>query len=578
MLRHRSGGGTRRGVGALPLVLVMALVMLGLLAAHAMLAGSTARNVRRLAAGERTARVAEMAVAAAHFQLGRAVNDRSVDADLWEAFRTTAGPFQRELPLAKLPGVLRDELALSPGLSLDDDMVALDCHFQARSSVAAPSDTDRYGLVTLSATAVDGGEGVTRRVEQSFDVTVALATTPRPFDQETFLCGDADELVNTRRLTKTANQVMDEAATHIKTVRSNATAIKGKYEEIKTKLEGMGDEAKQYVEEVTKAIAVVTTMLSSCPAEVTLVDAGGAAADRSVARFPAPPFAISTRAAEVDLATLDLPAKVVPRVVKMGEAVQTETTAREALRTLYTTLASSQTPDASKMAELTKLTQAWCTAALALATECDGLLLTDYKGFQGAVTITSGSEYGALKPALASLGLSDTYRRSSLTVPEGDPWRLGDTRPIGEKFSSLLDQDGISCGALFVDNPSQKLDVGRAVPGRMVVAVRGDLELSTVPLEAEGTDLTVFITTGTTTVSGQVAASVVAAGPLKMGEGAKVRGPLIMVRYDGAAPSGEVFRGLVTRDERYLAGADTVTPSRLIVSLAPYPVRRALAW
>ena len=567
----------RRGVGALPLVLLLALVMVVLLAAHAMLAGSTARSVRRLAAGERAAHVAEMAVVAAHFHLGRAANDRTVDADLWESFRGTTGPFTRRIPLERLAPVLRDELAASPGLGVDEGVVDLQCHFQSRSSQARPSDSDRYGLITLAASVYDEGEDVARRVEQSFDVTVSLATTPRPFDQETFLCGDADELVNTRRLTKSANQVMEEAATRIKDVRTHATDIKAGYEKVKAELEKAGDDAKQYVEEVTKAIAVVTTMLSSCPAEVTLVDAGGTVADRTVARFPAPPFAVSTRAAEVDLATLDLPARVVPRVEKETAAAEQESTAREALRVLLNQ--ASQSTDPSKLAEMTTATQTWCDAALALARECEGLLLSDFRGFQQAVTVVAGSEYEALKPALASLALMDVYRRCSLTVPDDDRWRLGDTRALGAKVISLLDQDGITCGTLFVDNPTQKLTLSRALPGRMVVAVRGDLEVGPVPLQGEGTDLAVFIAQGTTTVDGEVAGSVVAAGPLRMNEGAKVRGPLIMLRYDGAIPSEEVFRGIVVRDERYLAGTgDVVTPSRLVVSLAPYPVRRALAW
>lgn len=563
---------------AAPVVLLLVFVLGALLAGHAVFGGSTARSVRRLAAGERARRLADAAATEAWFRLGQRVNDPSRGGSLWTAVRCQPGGFDADMALDDLPG-LTAELGEDAGLSLADGRVRVHVEPQTGASAVVPCAYDRQGRVTVEAAVRDEGEGVTRRIRRTYDLAVSLASTPRPFDVATVFLADADELVNVRTVGRSANALIENAAVQLADLRASAQAMRAAYEQMVAELQTAEGQADDQIASLRQAEALLDDFLARAPLEVAVQDGPLAAEARAVRRFPPSPFALVTRASGVELSDLDLPSRVESRTRAIDEESERQLGARRALQAFL----ESKPRDAGP---LVGLTAAWIAAATPLAFTYEGLLLDDYAAFQRLVTYVAGADYQAVFPHIFALQAGDFYRRSSMTVAQGDPWSLADGRSIGTKVSQLLDDEGIRCGMVYVDNPTEELVLDRTMAGRIVLVVAGDVTIRRLDLDSAADDLCTVICFGRLRVEGTAATSLVAAGSFSSASSSSITGNLTWVRPEfSKVPSTEVFRGSLTRDFRYQAGpkgADgtmaTVEPGHQVVCLGPYPAAETVAW
>ncbi|MBI3892339.1 MAG: hypothetical protein HY303_12520 [Candidatus Wallbacteria bacterium] len=132
---------------------------------------------------------------------------------------------------------------------------------------------------------------------------------------------------------------------------------------------------------------------------------------------------------------------------------------------------------------------------------------------------------------------------------------------------------------VFVDNADEPLRLAALrFHGKLSISASGPVEMSDLTLADPANDLlTVHVAAGRTVrISGRVQASVMSAGTVDLAEGALLIGNLI--QWDAAAPAN--LNGTIQADPRYYSGVSSTRDQRLdhfVVALHPMPSSRVIA-
>lgn len=136
--------------------------------------------------------------------------------------------------------------------------------------------------------------------------------------------------------------------------------------------------------------------------------------------------------------------------------------------------------------------------------------------------------------------------------------------------------NGVLNGVVYVDNPGETLHLTEPIPGKLVLIVEGDIQLTNLP-KADDRSLLTVISYGTMTVEGEVWACLIPRGSFapSAGSGPSIRGSLILdesYHWTGRAPRlrGDVFPDLtLVSSAEPQPGKVAIFPDRQMVVLSP---------
>lgn len=132
---------------------------------------------------------------------------------------------------------------------------------------------------------------------------------------------------------------------------------------------------------------------------------------------------------------------------------------------------------------------------------------------------------------------------------------------------------------IFVDNAEEPLRLdGLRLHGKLALAATGPVDLSNIALADPANDLFTLHTAAgrAVRISGRVCASLMAAGAVDLSEGALLHGNLI--QWDLPAPAN--LNGTLQNDPRYFSGVSSTANQKLdhfVVAVHPIPSSRAIA-
>jgi len=567
----------RRGFGTLLILVLVLVLFLGTLAiGHGLFSTSLSVRAHRAFAGNLALQLATNAVTAAHVVVSRAVN--TPGTTLFRSCRERTDAFTVTLPAADLPG-LTDELARHDGYRLEDDAVSVELLQQHPVSARVPTEYDRFGVLRIRAVVTHDVTGVVRRWSEAYDVKILAESPPRPIDGATFCMFEPSPFVDAFAKDGSANESIKGAVQRLAEFESARAKFQEEYGKLIDALEDVDDEAARApLEQLRQAVALLEAMGRTYPT-VRLEPSGTTDGIPSALHlFPAPPYMLCSTAAQVDLAAVNLPARVQRRVTAIQLLERQQGEAAEALQAFWDGKPKDLTP-------LPELQRTWCDRASAAAEAYRALLLDDYKTFQDTFVESAGAAYAALYPAFVAMQAVEYASRASAVLREGDTFGTGDERTIGAKFDALLARgDGTLSGVLFVDNRRQTLVLDTTFCGRLTLVVAGPLTIRRAQIADPSRDLVTIVSYGRLDVQGPVQAALVTAGSFTLGPTTAIQGSFVALSVDmGTAEAQALLAGTLVRDERLVSGptradgrAESIFADHQYVTVGPYPVATEL--
>ncbi|MBI2943351.1 MAG: hypothetical protein HYY25_04050 [Candidatus Wallbacteria bacterium] len=521
----------RRGIGALPVIvmaLLMVLAFVGL--AQRQFGSQVANQTYRLAMGRLAEQLADSAVEEALHVVRTHANDPG--HPIFMELRGEVYPDQTaEVPLTvRAPHAERlAREAPFRGFSLED--VRADIVWQAQFSHLP---YEKFGIVRCRARAgirLGLAEKVARTVETGVDLKVVLASTPRPFDQTTVYIQDGTSLGTAR-----SNRRMEEALKSLEAFGAERTELTRRLEARKAQVAPAGSATALLVE-------YGQVDLPSLGPLVHRMDE-----DRLVL------FRVQDR---VELKELDLGSAVARYEADLERVDRKLASERQSLEAAF--------DDAARHRDY--------LAALREAASKRTRFLQWLLGFQNATSEFGGDSYERLAEFHYKLELVEWKRKAFHHIKEAPG------ASAKAQLEALMARLGRLNGVVWVENPTETLELdGRLseLKGLLILVTSGAVRLSGTNRGAGPNDLLTVVAFGRMSVDGDVRASLVPRAGVVVPPSATIHGNLVL----RDAADATALQGAVKRDPRYYSGRTTAEdasgayPDYYLCGLGPRPVYR----
>ncbi|MBI4860157.1 MAG: hypothetical protein HY815_07815 [Candidatus Riflebacteria bacterium] len=579
--REALAAGGRQGLGLLPIVVFVAVIIAVLAFQHAQFSIQMTVDLRAVERDQACTRLARAAVENGLYVLQRQALDRT---------SPLAGLLlKRPLPvgvqtlfIASTDLTAFEELRRAqPGLTLSNDRIAVAVRIHQFDGPAGTERWyERHGTVTLSAElrSTEGGAAGSGRFELGRRSTLSvpfrslLLATPRPFDRITLGLVNPRGLIDSPVLdlirpgVRDANWVLDRLVFEL---RERERIRNGDLDDL---IASLRDRAEAWPPDrpgCEAQIAQITSLKEylELPIPVEGLKASWPTDDTMpVVHHFGWDALLYSMDPEVDLVGVNL-----PRTLKR------DTVDLPTIRADYRRWEG-------RLGVSVRATQ---RAVAAIKKYFDALnkILDDFRRFQNGLTERAGNEYRAFEPSLKRALSLEGW----LSVTPAQPWppafaglaglmTLGGsprgspkvTRRVGggDELSKLVAGPRAHHGIVLVES-GQPVTLTGTVKGAVVVVCPGALRIENVTSPGQ---LTV-VCFGPLTVKGSVEASLLACGQVELVD-PRIHGALLLTNeaFRGARPVEEVLAGTVKPLERFRTGPDPV-PRQLKIIFSPTPVR-----
>lgn len=530
---------TRRGVGA-PFVIVLAVLVLLSLFAIAMNVRSQGAAVqsRRALVLERCDEVANMALVEGLALLRKRANDP--DDAIYEPLRDHTFMGALALGLDDLEHAPQDAERIE-GYALTGLTVEVIRRAGVGLELSERAAYQHVGLIRLTASAT-GLQGASSTRTADYGLRVNLVTPPRPFDLFTCFIGAPAVLLTEKQVNGNANVTMVTSAEKLKKYREQLTELSQKLLEVIAEAErqinsaaasagslfGGGSDlaqARQMVAQLRTLQARVaqTVVPPTWPAvpDWEVMDAGVLTDDdpRKVHQF-ATPLALYSFEDEVDLAELNLPARIGPLV----ESTQTRRPQVEAAAQAMQAALNSQ-----DMAGAMSSANQFLDLVVEDANELHQIL-EGFKRFQ-KLFVEAGEG--------AANQLAARFRRfSPFELRARADW-VFEGQFAAARAARFLSIGGLPTpsGILYVDDPDEPMTVNlQGFQGNLIIASRGDMVVENAQVQDKGEDTLTLVAGARMRVDrGGLHAALVCTSSSYRGSGDSFEGSLVLGGLEVAA-------------------------------------------